>query len=324
MNYFAIGFGAVALTAVVAIDYANQANIAGAAPGSYPASAYMQSFAARWSDACDAQSDATAAAAAYLPPAPEGWTRTAWPTEDAPLRGWIYRQGDTAVALWADYQAAGSDCGASGGIMAGLAQAAKVAGTGWAVIGGTAYRHLPAGSHAKEATSAGLDAGYDAAQTTIGFDDMVTLTALSTAPESALRSLLAAADYDGLNGLLSTPLPLMGSDAPIIATANEAKAADVLLALQAGVLLANGGADLDAVRAARIGVLKAGSAGRAQIALEGAVRHGAANVDALNDRDVTSTDEPTAAPEPRSKPQRLTLSGGKSCLEGSASRFCRD
>ncbi|WP_324754631.1 hypothetical protein [Roseovarius sp. Pro17] len=88
MNYYAIGFGAVALTALGAIDYANQASAAGESPGRFSAGAYFSTFGARVDGVREARADAAAnkerdlhrraGARAYLPDAPEGWIRRAW------------------------------------------------------------------------------------------------------------------------------------------------------------------------------------------------------------------------------------------------------
>ena len=88
MNYFAIGFGAVALIATGAIDYVNQAGKAGAAPGEFSASAYLDTFGARLGDVQMARAEAAAeadrdarrseGARVFLPEAPGGWTRRGW------------------------------------------------------------------------------------------------------------------------------------------------------------------------------------------------------------------------------------------------------
>lgn len=47
MNYFLLGFGAVAVVAVGAIDYTEQARRAGTTPGSYGVGAYLATYGAR-------------------------------------------------------------------------------------------------------------------------------------------------------------------------------------------------------------------------------------------------------------------------------------
>ncbi|MFX0547370.1 hypothetical protein ACEWPL_017685 [Roseovarius sp. S1116L3] len=338
MNYFAVGFGVVALAALGAIDYANQASIAGAAPSGYSPGAYIASFSGRFGDRCVAGNGAdlpggnpdsrAAGAEVFLPDAPESWTRSAWIKPDgnsrvasgtaAGIQGWIYQRGDATIALRAEHVAAGEDCNQSRWFFGKLKKVAQTAGTGWAVIDGAAYGRAADRLDADDPVIMQFGAEYDSYESVIGFDDIVRIRVVSTAPEADLRALLSAVDYDGLNGLLSDPLPYFGSAAPDLPVGVQAKVADVLLGLQAGVALADGGADRDAVMAARLSVLLAGRDAGSGAMTEHAFTD-------LVPSEFAPVDPATGpASEGASKPSRLTLSGGKACLDGSASRFCRD
>ncbi|MFX0540428.1 hypothetical protein ACEWPM_001675 [Roseovarius sp. S4756] len=338
MNYFAVGFGVVALAALGAIDYANQASIAGAVPSGYSPGAYIASFSGRFGDRCVAGNGAdlpggnpdsrAAGAEVFLPDAPESWTRSAWLKPDGSSRvapdtppanqGWIYQRGDSSIAIRAEHVVAGDDCNQSRWFFGKLKKVAQTAGTGWAVIGGAAYGRVSDRLDADDPIITQAGAEYGSYEAVFGFDDIVRIRVVSTASETDLRALLSAVDYDGLNNLLSHPLPYFGSAAPDLPVGVQAKVADVLLQLQAGVALADGAADREAVMAARLSVLLAGRDAESGAEIEHAFTDAAQNK-------LAPVDPATRpASEAASKPRRLTLSGGKACLDGSASRFCRD
>ncbi|MFD0858236.1 hypothetical protein [Roseovarius aquimarinus] len=395
MNYFAVGFGAVALTAVGAVDYLNQASAAGRAPGSFSVAQYIASYGARADAMREARADAAAdaerderrtrGARTYLPDAPEGWTRRAWLdgdnsplvapsddglTENAPdlLRNlsarsakaseerraaqtWVYERDGQMIAIRAEYMPrddARTLTSAATDTLAALPLTARP--EGWDVIGGVAYGRLSEGMGATDFTSVN-GTPFSAYEAPMGLHDAVRLHVLSTAPEADLRRILARVDYDGLNSLLSHPLAHVGRNAPAIPPEVAPAAADVLLALHANLLARRGaeaqawieraitpenamkmalneftqGWSADNIPALDPGAEPVPSAeaetqGSAIDAFEKMA--GSVFGSASGGANATSTAAPSA--DDASKPRRLTLSGGKSCLEGSASRFCRE
>jgi hypothetical protein len=398
MNYFAIGFGAVAVAALGAIDYANQANAAGEAPGSYSAAAYFATYIARVASVRAAR-DQTAETSArderreagariYLPDAPAGWTRRAWTEGDnsalqMPERKdlvsnvpdllknmaaksahaaeerrnaetWVYQQGDQMIAVRAKYQPrddARSLTGAVGDTIA--ATAGAMAGRqGWAVIDGVAYgRTLAdlAAPGARFTSRAGTP--FDAFEAPIGLHDAVQISVLSNAAERDLSAVLGAIDYDGLNGLLSYSLAHIGSDAPSLPPEAEADMADAMLKMH-GDLLSRRSQEAQAWMqramspenamkmmvnelahgwgAEGLGPMDPGKAPEPELPEDEtaqargmrAIADFAALIFGDSDAKTTETDAPKAKDTP--KPGRLTLSGGTSCLQGSAGKFCRD
>lgn len=146
--------------------------------------------------------------------------------------------------------------------------------------------------------------------------------ALATTPD--LRALLEQVDYAALNAMLDTPLAAIGPDAPEIAPAQQAAVAT--LALEA--LRAGQSAHLQGLEQRALAMVDA----QAGLALPGAgVDMGAAKpatsafskLKGLFDGDARGSAQASEQSE-RDKPGRVQLSGGTSCLEGSAGRFCRD
>ena len=396
MNYFAIGFGAVALTAVGAIDYANQANAAGEAPGRFSAGAYVATYGARINGVREARADSAAAkvqaslrkagARTYLPDAPAGWTRLAWlggdnsavlaPVPDSMSENtpdllknmaaksaksaeerrdsetWVYQKGDRVIALRAKYIPRDDARNLAGVVADTLAAIAFVPSTGWAVIGGVAYSETSAklgDAGALFISQAGTP--FHAYEAPIGLHDAVQLSVLSNAGEDDLRAVLGAIDYDGLNELLSYPLVHIGSNAPDIPLEAQPQMADLMLKMHRD-LMARRSAEAQAwmQRAATPeNAMKMmmnelatgwGAGGIPQLdpgAAHETVQESIEAAQASADVEVPSIkgvadfaaslfggDEDRAGSEPAPKPKRLMLSGGSSCLAGSAGKFCRD
>ncbi|WP_138933871.1 hypothetical protein [Roseovarius arcticus] len=396
MNYFAIGFGAVALTAVGAIDYANQANAAGEAAGRFSAGAYVATYGARITGVREARADAAAAkvqaslrkagARPYLPGAPAGWTRRAWldgnnsavlvpvadnMPENTPdlLKNmaaksaksaeerrddetWVYQQGDRIIALRAKYTPRDDARNLAGVVADTLAATAFVPSTGWAVIGGVAFAETSAklgDAGAPFISQAGTP--FHAYEAPIGLHDAVQLSVLSNAGEDDLRAVLGAIDYNGLNALLSYPLVHIGLNAPDIPLEAQPQMADLMLKMHS---------DLRARRSveAQAWLQRAATPENAMKMMmnELATGWGAGGIPQLDpgaaSGSMQETDEPAQASasgdvpssksvvdfaaslfgggedpaerEPAPKPKRLMLSGGSSCLAGSAGKFCRD
>ncbi|MEX1234783.1 MAG: hypothetical protein WEB56_07340 [Roseovarius sp.] len=397
MNYFAIGFGVVALTALGAIDYANQANAAGKAPGQFSPGAYFATYGARVEGLRTARAEATAAserqarrkagARVYLPKAPEGWTRRAWldgdnsaiekaPDEaqhDVPeilknmgaksaraseerrdAQTWVYQRGEQIIAVRAEYkprEGARTLVGAMGDTLAAFPIFAD--SEGWDVIGGVAYGRLP-GKLGASSQISGNDTPFMAYEAPMGFHDSIRLRIESNAEDEAdLRNILARIDYDGLNSLLSYPLAYVGANAPQIPQDSAPEVAGMMLELH-GELLDRRSAAAQAwmeraitpenvmkmalneiAHGWGVGSIKAlepaeDPAPEADGHAEVAPSAPAAPLKAIKSfagsimgggkaRATAQAEEP-----PKAKPTRLTLSGGSSCLEGSAGRFCRD
>ena len=396
MNYFAIGFGAVALVAVGAVDYANQANAAGKAPGHFSAGAYFGTYGARINGVREARANAAAAkvqatlrkagARPYLPDAPAGWARRTWLDGDnsavlVPVSGnlpnntpdllknmaaksakssaerrdsetWVYHKEGRIIALRAKYKPRSDARSLTGAVTDTLAANVFVPSTGWAVIGGVAYSKTPAklgDADASFISQAGTP--FDAYEAPIGFHDAVQLSVLSNAGEDDLRAILGAIDYDGLNALLNYPLVHIGSNAPDIPQGAQPQMADLMLKMHSD-LRARRGAEAQAwmQRAATPeNAMKMmmnelatgwGAGGISQLDPGAAPETGQmAGEGAQASADTTAPDvkgvmgfaasllgggNGGAEPEPTPKPKRLMLSGGSSCLAGSAGKFCRD
>ncbi len=394
MNYFALGFGAVALTALGAVDYANQASAAGQAPGTYTASAYFASYGGRMTALREARAAAAEAkdrevrrsngARPYLPDAPEGWRRRAWAdgdnsaieraqpglvADDAPdllknfaVKGeraaekqrdaetWVYQNGRQLVAIRAAYTAREGErnLAAVQGTLAPMGRDASGRQTGWAVIGGVAYAAQQADANDAAAPHVSLvGTPFLSLEANLGFHDEITLTVQSNTNLAATRAILAKVDYDGLNALLSYPLPYIGSAAPAISPETERQLATVMLDIRDDLLsrrsddaqawLAQAASPEGAMKLA-VDAVKAGlgAGGGTAPALAGQIPQTEANSKADAGlgvfgrfaNSVTSffDAEPTGADSAKqpAPPKRLQLSGGASCLEGSAGRFCRD
>ncbi len=383
MNYFAIGFGAVALTAVGAIDYANQARAAGHAPGTFTASAYFATYAGRIDGVRDARAGAaedkvraarrSTGARPYLPPPPDGWTRRAWTDGDNSAiiiqqpgsvpagaaqslknfaamgegatekrrndETWVYQRGADIVAIRAGYterEGARNLAAATRDTLAAVGQQ-----HGWGVIGGVAYGVHPAdisdpdAPHISQAGTPVVSLGAH-----FGFHDEIALSVQSNADTRTTRALLATIDYDGLNALLTYPLPHVGADAPDVPPEFEAQFASLMLKLRQDLLLrrtaqaqawmARASSPENAMKIVLNEVMTGwGVGGVANVEMTappGAQARG--DTPAEFGSSVTSWfgAAPPETPEatPAAPPKRLQLSGGTSCLEGSAGRFCRD
>ncbi len=395
MNYFALGFGAVALTALGAVDYANQASVAGQAPGTYPASAYFASYGGRMTAMREARAAAaedkgrdarrSTGARLYLPDAPQGWSRRAWAdgdnsvielaqpglvANDAPdllknfaakseraaekqrdAETWVYQNGNQIVAIRATYTAREGERNLAADVqdtLAPMGRGASGTQTGWGVIGGVAYAAQQADSNDAATPHLSL-AGtpFLSLEAQLGFHDEITLTVQSNAGLAATRAILAEVDYDGLNALLTYPLPYIGSAAPTVSPETERQLATVMVDMRQDLLsrrsthaqawLAQATSPEGAMKLALDEVMAGLDArGGTAPAFAGQTPQTEANSSADSGKgvfggfanSVTSFFDavPTggASAEQAAPPKRLQLSGGASCLEGSAGRFCRD
>ncbi len=395
MNYFALGFGAVALTALGAVDYANQASAAGQAPGTYTASAYFASYGGRMTamrearaaaaEAKDREARRSTGARPYLPDAPEGWSRRAWAdgdnsaieraqpglvADDAPdllknfaakgeraaekqrdAETWVYQNGSEIVAIRAAYTAREGERNLAAAVqdtLAPMGRGGSGAQTGWAVIGGVAYAAQQADTNDAAAPHLSLvGTPFVSLEAHLGFHDEITLTVQSNTDFAATRAILAEVDYDGLNALLTYPLPYIGSAAPAISPETERQLATVMVDIREDLLsrrsteaqawLAQAASPEGAMKLALdevVAVLDAGGGTAPAVAGQTPQTEANSKADAgkgmfsgfANSATSYFDAVPTGAASAKqpAPPKRLQLSGGASCLEGSAGRFCRD
>ncbi len=396
MNFYAMGFGVVALAAVGAIDYTNQSHAAGQAPGTFPASAYFATYGGRIADMRGARADAaadkarealrSAGARVYLPEAPKGWSRRAWAEGDnspiqiverelsaaaqagndaAPMlksfadkaerkaeallndETWVYQGADGLVAVRAAYHPAigeGSIAGSAGDMLAASGAMSQMKDPGWGVVHGVAFGTVPA-SAARPGAPFVSRAGtpFRTFQATIGFDDAVHLKVYSNASDTATRAVLSAIDYDGINGLLTAPLPYVGSQAQPVAPELQQQLATLMIRIREDLLTQRSAAAQEwlqrastpenAMTLALSEIAKRWGAGEpvqgsaaVPKAGQGAAPSGpaAGGLTGLIGGILGRGTGGPAQAAPAEPPKRLKLSGGSSCLEGSAGRFCRD
>ncbi|MEB8389229.1 hypothetical protein OO012_18535 [Rhodobacteraceae bacterium KMM 6894] len=363
MNFFAFGFAAVAISAVGAVDYLNQAQSAGQEPGAFGVGAYVGTFSQRFSDTRNAAAldeRQRANAKSHLPQTPEGWEQRVFaPTEggndlhadldgrtvtsdevedfltaqtrkanrasairEARAKTLEYQKGDQIVRLSATFDKP-KDPGSVSDFATAMASAGinGVGGNweGYAVVQGVPFfrnihvgrTDLPEGGPVRLRLMA-----------MIGQD--VTLEVDSLATEPDLRGLLEQVDYAALNAMLNAPLTAIGPDAPAIAP--EQQAAVAQLALEA---MRNGQAahlnDLQD-RVLAMADAQAGQATPGAADTAGAAKPDSSafkKLKGLFGGDARGSAEESGKAD-ENKPGRISLSGGTSCLEGSAGRFCRD
>lgn len=327
MNYFAIGFGVIALTAVGAVDYTNQASAAGQAPGQFSLGAYIASYGARFGAVRDARALAerqSVSAKTHLPDAPEGWERRAFEPDvriDFQFEGvrpdpsatdflstqqmqalqgqaaktareetWEYVRGDEVVRLSARYDAPKD--GVTGPGAGDMARFTK--GT----VGFDTMQGVPWFA-ASDAGSDGKIAHYSL-RTRMG--GAITLRVEAMATDASVRALLDMIDYDALDAMLDPPLAGVGRSAPTLSD--------------------------DAGRAAAQAAIDAYQSGRDVAAGSLVAEAGAPDIAAPKDTTVPTRVQLQSRSKPKgtaAKPaKRLKLSGGASCLGGSGGHFCRD
>ena len=201
------GFAVVCGLVVAGLDYYQQAE---ASEEGLSVQAYVTSVKSRIgvfdeSAAADAKS--------FLPAAPEGWSRRApskgdgdhfWGSlgEQNDKAGWVYTNGTDVVWL----EAFRNELKTSKGVLGGTAEisAGKIATQpdylGYAVIGGVGFGETQA------------SAAFRTFDGWVGFGDEIQIRIRAAASDDAVRSILGGIDYDGLNGLLKTPVPTIGAE----------------------------------------------------------------------------------------------------------------
>lgn len=202
-----------------------------------------------------------AGARVYLPNDVEGWSRRAWSEggnsriskpkrelseaeqegleqiENSPFAGmlvrtedladeareaetWVYERGDEIVAVRASFRPAPKGDGLFASASTMLVSRSGLSGLdGWAVIQGVAFgEHVPLEPRS-----------YRVFKARIGPSDEVRLSVHAEASDDAVRAVLAEIDYDGLNGLLETPVAHVGSEAKEIPLEKQAEVAEAIL-----------------------------------------------------------------------------------------------
>jgi len=133
---------------------------------------------------------------------------------------WVYECGDEIVAVRASFRPApkGDGLGVNASTM--LGSGAELSGLdGWAVIQGVAFgEHVPFEPRP-----------YRVFKAHIGPSDQVRLSVHADASDDAVRAVLSGIDFDGLNGLLETPLAHIGSEAAEIPLEMQAEVAEAIL-----------------------------------------------------------------------------------------------
>jgi hypothetical protein len=353
MNHFAFGFVAVAISAVGAVDYINQAQRAGQAPGAYGVGAYVDSFSQRFNETRNASALAkrqSVKAKAHLPQAPEGWEQRVFaPTEGgkdlhADLDGRVVsiaegedflseqsRKADRATALseakakTLEYQKADQIVRLSATFdkpedpdsVADVAMAmasAGITGAGGNWEGYAIVQGVPFFRNIQVARADLPEGGPVRLRLMAMIGPHVTLEVDALAGETDLRALLEQVDYAALNAMLDAPLTAIGPDAPAIALAQQAAVAQ--LALEA---MRNG-------QTAQLSDLEERALAMADTQTAQAIpdtsNPGSGVFGKL--KGLFGGDAQVSAKTPGEKPRRVQLSGGSACLEGSAGRFCRD
>jgi hypothetical protein len=156
--------------------------------------------------------------------------------------------------------------------------------------------------------------------------EAITLKVDAHASDEALRQILNAIDFDSLNLMLDTPLLAVGRDAPELTAEQEQHIA-------AAAVRAHFDQQMDRSRKAEEKLMQAAKSvsgtpktdGTAQAKPSQAPSTGIMEKAGAFFDSFKSTDEAAASGSPsKVQPQRLKLSGGRSCLDGSAGSFCNN
>jgi len=269
------GFAIVAAIATGAVDYTMQSKRLGQPLGQIGLAAYVDTITNRYETANAAsalKSRQKQAAKIHLPEAPDGWTRRDWEAGDnalltPPARDlralerkaararelslmmagmlaeevksgprlrrteiWVYERGDEIIALRAKYTK--PDAKPSFSSMVQRVADADIRGVaearGYAVIGGVVYGEIrPVQGDEALPKYRGFSASMG---------DNVMISVRAVASDASIRSMMAAIDYDGLNGMLDPPLENVGRQATVVEQAQQAALAAQALEQKRAVL----------------------------------------------------------------------------------------
>ena len=137
---------------------------------------------------------------------------------------WVYERGDEAVyvALRTKNKVNENSLGGMIGMtMSSLDAVSHNQVRGYQVVGGIGFVELPQktglSSLMVEGSGAGKPRGFDRAhfrrlQGVVGFNQEVEVTVHANAPLEATLEILQAVDWDGINGMLVTPMATVGND----------------------------------------------------------------------------------------------------------------
>jgi hypothetical protein len=159
--------------------------------------------------------------------------------------------------------------------------------------------------------------------------DAIMLKVSAHATDPSIRTLLEQIDYDSLNMMLDTPLAAVGAAAPEMSAEEE-------IAFALAALEARHARTLETAMNAEAQLLEAADAisgstrakadktpAKANQAEAGAKGAGKAESKSISERLTGIFSKSKAAAEPaKDEPRRIKLSGGKSCLDGSAGKLC--
>jgi len=335
-NPYAIGFVCVAATALGGADYVVQAKVNGSFPGQYPLSDYVAGYKGRVDAALAAMEQdrrQAAPARSHLPGDIDGWTRRDWVRDDSgdaelmkgmtflekrlfkdrlkdareAARGQVYEyvRGEAAVRLSANFVHAPEDGPRQGPAEAFVAPGVDLATArldGYDVVKGVPFLQV---------SDPESGVGTDGALMLHGLiGEGVAIGVHAEAPSSdGVRALLGAIDYDALNAMLDAPQPGIGSAAPELTAEQERALLDAAAARSAGGKApsapspdATAGSEAAERPVSRVELNGGQALGRSE---SGAKRLSEGRQGASG-----------------KAPKRLRLSGGRSCLGGSAGAFC--
>ncbi|MCZ4351603.1 hypothetical protein O4H61_03660 [Roseovarius aestuarii] len=361
MNFFAFGFAAVAISAVGAVDYINQANRAGQTPGSYGVSSYVRSFGERYTETREASAlDARqrVKAKTHLPESPDGWQQQVFvPAEggadlhadldnrtviDDPNADFLTAQTRKSDRATAQREAKAKTLEYLRGDQIVRLSAAfekpedhdsvsdiavALAGAGLKGLGGNwdgyaVIQGVPFFRNIHVGPAELPQSGPVRLKLLAMISPQITLEVEARATETDLRALLEQVDYAALNAMLDNPLPAVGPEAPAIAPAQQAAVAS--LALEA--MRKGQAAHLEGLQERALALVDA-QAGRA--IPDDKADHAKSSDSAFGKLKNlfgggARDDAKKSGQADKAKPARLQLSGGSSCLEGSSGRFCRE
>lgn len=248
----AFGFAIVCGVVFLGVDYDQQSRRSGVAVGDLSVSQYFDTISRRIDGGKrerklaqaerDRKSRWLAGGKQFLPEAPEGWTRqpvtdhvevffsnsesagngygeasiaatlnlesqdAAAKAQRMARRSWVYSAPDGVILVEVDLRKSVNE-NSMVGLVARMvgAHSTNASTRGVGVFGGVGFTE-PSGWETK------TDRPYRTIIGRIGFEQSVEITVKTTAPDQSVGTLLATIDFDGLNGLLSSPIPSVGND----------------------------------------------------------------------------------------------------------------
>lgn len=330
-NAYTAGFVCVAVTAAVGVDFVTQARQAGSGPTDFALSAYADSVTSRVSGtlgAIDKTRRQSRDAREHLPESVAGWERRKWVRDasgdEEAMRGlglleqralkdrikvsqkaarnevYEYVRGSDRVRLSARFEPQPDGRARASRVTAFVdprIDPARASLEGYDIIQGVFFFRL-----SDPETGFGSDPeGPMMLQAYLG--DGVALGVYADHPVDDLPALLNGIDYDALNAMLDEPVAHVGSNAPHVPEDQKAQ----FLEMAAAAYMS----DPEELLAAGV------DASPASAPQGGQALQGGAEVSRL-----TPGKAGQAGKRGDDGPKRLTLSGGRSCLDSSSGRLC--